>query len=91
MSHFVAKLPGMGGRYVVRRRWVITAADATSGGIPNAVSPVIMAASVTPIPPGTGTRLARNAELVFTKTSCPNDKLEPYAIKHAPRQSEYRS
>ena len=72
----------------MKSRWVTTVAVAISVGIPNAVSPATIAASVTPIPPGTGTRPARNDAEVFTKTISPSERLPPYARKHARRHRE---
>lgn len=49
---------------MVNRRWVTTAAVASSGGTPKAVRPAISAASWMPMPPGTGVRLARRGRCV---------------------------
>src|SRR5262249_5830523 len=81
----VATQPAMGGIQNVMRRWVKVAAMASVAGMPAAVRPAMSPASTTPIPPGTGVRLAMVDALQLTTTRVARGSPAPKACKDAPR------
>jgi hypothetical protein len=75
----------------VNSRWMKTAATAWSCGMPALVSPAIMPASATPIPPGTGTVPPITETSVMTTSSVAMRARCPTTCSDAPRARATRT